>query len=162
MAIQHYGLVGDQLPGEEHRYGIVQEPGFHTDQVLDNEASKGIRGFVNEVKESKYDSLKKGPLGKPIDREYHYPKEVVEDKFKFGVATETNKFSCKEILNPGVHMEETDEVRKMYLRSHKNYAPAQQVSRDYKWPVDPSDFRFGKVEKGTEDIVHAMKPDNPT
>jgi EF-hand domain-containing family member B len=44
-------------------------------------------------------------------------------------------------------MPETEEVRKMYLKSHKDYDPGEQKVRPYDWPVDPTDFRFGKVEK---------------
>lgn len=35
----------------------------------------------------------------------------------------------------------------MYLKSHKDYDPGEQKVRPYNWPVDPTDFRFGKVEK---------------
>ena len=44
-------------------------------------------------------------------------------------------------------MPETEEVRQMYLKSHKDYDPGEQKLRPYNWPVDPTDFRFGKVEK---------------
>ena len=35
----------------------------------------------------------------------------------------------------------------MYLKSHKDYDPGEQKERPYNWPVDPTDYRFGKVEK---------------
>ncbi len=47
----------------------------------------------------------------------------------------------------------------MYLKSHKNYGPGQQVKRDYHWPVDATSFRFGKVDRESENISQIMKPD---
>lgn len=44
-------------------------------------------------------------------------------------------------------MPETEEVRQMYLKSHKDFDPGEQKVRPYNWPVDPTDFRFGKIEK---------------
>jgi len=45
-------------------------------------------------------------------------------------------------------MPEPEEIRQMYLKSHQDYDPAEQKKRPYNWPVDPTDYRFGKVEKG--------------
>ena len=44
-------------------------------------------------------------------------------------------------------MPETENIRQMYLKSHKDYDPAEQKKRPYNWPVEPTDFRFGQVAK---------------
>ena len=48
-------------------------------------------------------------------------------------------------------MPEPEDIRKMYLKSHLDYDPGQQKKRPYDWPVEPTDFRFGKVEKN---VIH--------
>lgn len=35
----------------------------------------------------------------------------------------------------------------MYLKSHGSFQPGEQKNREFEWNVDPTDFRFGKVEK---------------
>ena len=49
----------------------------------------------------------------------------------------------------------------MYLKSHGSYEPGQQKDREFKWNVDPTDFRFGKVEKNPvhKEIVQIMHPE---
>lgn len=36
----------------------------------------GVNGYVNEIQESKYASLKREPLAKTIDRKYNMPSET--------------------------------------------------------------------------------------
>ncbi len=60
---------------------------------------------MNEVKEKKYDSKNKTPLGVTIDRHYRMPEEARQPDFKFGVHTQTNEFTTKEIINPGLNLE---------------------------------------------------------
>lgn len=44
-------------------------------------------------------------------------------------------------------MPEEEKIRKMYLKSHKDYDPGEQKKRSYDWNVSPENFRFGKREK---------------
>lgn len=41
----------------------------------------------------------------------------------------------------------------MYLKSHGDFEAGEQKKRNYNWNVDPTDFRFGKVEKN---VVHGQ------
>ena len=49
----------------------------------------------------------------------------------------------------------------MYLKSHKDYDPGEQKIRPYNWPVDPTDFRFGKIQKNPvhKEIKQIMEPE---
>ena len=49
----------------------------------------------------------------------------------------------------------------MYTKTHGNFAPGEQKSRDYNYPVNPVDHRFGfgekKVLNGAAMSVHAER-----
>ena len=49
----------------------------------------------------------------------------------------------------------------MYLKSHKDYDPGEQKVRPYNWPVDQTDYRFGKVEKNPcfNEMKQVMAPE---
>ena len=53
----------------------------------------------------------------------------------------------KETIYSAENMLESEEIRQMYLKSHLDYDPGEQKKRPYNWPVNPTDYRFGKVEK---------------
>lgn len=159
--IPHYGSVGDPMPGQHHRYGLERQVGFHTEDVFNADGDKGLRGFVNEVKEMKYDSQSKTPLGRTVDRAYRMPEAAAAEEFKFGVHTQANEFSCKEIVSSGLSLAEPEAIRQQYLKSHKSYGPAEQINRQYNWPVDAKDFRFGKVGRDVENMNVIMRPDAP-
>lgn len=50
----------------------------------------------------------------------------------------------------------------MYLKSHGSYKPGEQKDREFKWNVDPNDFRFGKVEKNPvhKEMNQIMQPES--
>lgn len=75
------------------------------------------------------------------------PDVVKNQDFKYGLPTEDNKWGAKETIYSAENMPETEEIRQLYLKSHKDYDPGEQKVRPYNWPVDPTDFRFGKIEK---------------
>jgi hypothetical protein len=81
----------------------------------------GITGFINDLKEAKYASSNKEPLGKTISRNYKLPEECKDDQFKYGKPTDQNQFSAKETICPNEHLSESDEIKKMYLKSHGSF-----------------------------------------
>ena len=142
---QHYGLVGAPQPNQAHVYGVVTEKSEGAGKIIRAGEKDRIGNYINEIKESKYDSLKREPLAKTITRNYNYPEQAKQEEFKFGLPTEDNKWGAKETIYSAENMPETEEVRQMYLKSHKDYDPGEQKIRPYNWPVDPTDYRFGKV-----------------
>lgn len=48
--------------------------------------------------------------------------------------------SDKQILD-----NEEDRIR--YVKTHGWFEPGEQKQRNYNWPVDKNEFRFGKAEK---------------
>jgi len=81
----------------------------------------------------------------------------------FGAATIGSE-SAKDVLYPqGGAQEERNEFAKMYTKTHGNFMPGEQKKRDYAFPVDPVDHRFGfgekKVLNGAAMSVHAERYD---
>ena len=75
------------------------------------------------------------------------PPQTKDEVFKFGLPTEKNQYDAKETIYSAENMPEQEQVRQMYLKSHGDFDPGEQKKRSYNWEVDPSDFRFGKIEK---------------
>ena len=47
----------------------------------------------------------------------------------------------------GGEKEERMENAKMYNKTHGNYGPGEQKEREYQWPLDHHQHRFGHGEK---------------
>ncbi len=48
-------------------------------------------------------------------------------------------------------MNETDETKNLYRKTHNITQPGEQKNRNYNWPVDKNNFQFGKGEKREKD-----------
>ena len=124
-----------------------------------------MQNFVNTQKELIYTSKHREPLGRSIERNYIFPSSVKENEFKgFGYKSNGSginwklktfiDFPLKNLLYNTVHLNEKEEDKKRYLKTHGICEPGYQKQRDYNWPVDKTNFVFGKGEKkewgGTE------------
>lgn len=89
----------------------------------------GIHGFMNDLKETQYKSSKTEPLGRTIDRKYNLPEVCHDYQFQYGKQTDKNEFSAKETICPNEYLSESDEVKKMYLKSHNAFQPGEQKNR---------------------------------
>jgi len=60
-------------------------------------------------------------------------------------------------------MDEKAEISQMYTKTHGNFMPGEQKNRNYNYPVDPVDHRFGfgekKVLNGAAMSVHPERYD---
>lgn len=95
----------------------------------------GLADKFNEVKEGKYASAVREPLGKSYERGYNWPSQVAQNGpgHAFGVPTKGIQ-DAKEVLYPlGGSLEEKNETAQMYKRTHGNFAPGEQRQRDYDW-----------------------------
>lgn len=55
----------------------------------------GINGFIDNLKEAKYASSVKEPLGQTINRNYNLPLECKNEQFQYGKPTDQNQYSAK-------------------------------------------------------------------
>ncbi len=73
----------------------------------------------------------------------------------------------KDFLYNPLHLKESEDDKKRYLKTHNISDPGYQKDREYNWPVDKKSFVFGKSQKlefeGTEksiksDLSEALYP----
>lgn len=75
--------------------------------------------------ESKYQSVKREPLGRSLTREYAWPGQAENGKIAFGLPTK-DSINAKDILYPrGGAANEQPEHAEMYKRTHSNYYPGE-------------------------------------
>ena len=72
--------------------------------------------------------------------------------------------TVKDIFSTGVGLTEDENVRKMYIKTHGNFASGEQKERGYTWNFDKSAHRFGYGEQrlvnGAAMSVHAERFEN--
>lgn len=99
-----------------------------------------MNGFAdrsNDVLEGKYASAVREPLGGGYKRGYNWPNAAENGEIAFGVAT-TGLDNAKELLyTKGGSLEEKHEVTRMYVKTHGNYGPGEQRTREYDWVSNP-------------------------
>jgi len=106
----------------------------------------GLKGYVRNLKESRYASNQKEPLAQTLNRNYKWPQQIQTDNFAFGVSV-VHSESTKEVLynHPGIH--EDEKARQLYIKSHLQYDSGEQKNREYQWPFDPKNHVFGRSGK---------------
>jgi hypothetical protein len=133
---------------ESHAYGKKTYGSDHVDVVIKAQNLAGLADKFNEIKENKYASNLKEPLGQGYQRGYQWPDKVQnQQEYAFGVQT-LNSENAKQVLYPvGGDKEERQDIAKMYNKTHGNFAPGEQRNREYNWTVDKTSHRFGYGEQ---------------
>lgn len=84
----HYGIYDDDKTYENYVHGIKTLNSDHVEDCIINKENKGINHFLNHIRESKYATSWREPLGKGLQRNYVFPEKVTHtEKFRFGVPT---------------------------------------------------------------------------
>ncbi|CAG9310738.1 unnamed protein product [Blepharisma stoltei] len=139
----HYGIADDPLPPTNFTYGKKTHSSDHVHDVIKPNTLQGLTEFANKLKEDKYASSKREPLGKSMLRNYQMPSAVNDPNFKFGVKTVNSESAYSVIFPNNEKNTENDEVRRLYYKSHGVTEAGEQIKRDYRWPVDKYEHRFG-------------------
>lgn len=134
----HPGLQDDKSKfDKDHAYGKPQFGSDHVDVVIKAQNFSGLADKFNDTLESKYDSVKREPLGKSFQRNYDWPEQTANGKTTFGLPSK-DCINAKELLYPqGGAAHETPEHAEMYKRTHANYHPGEQRQREYDWNSNP-------------------------
>lgn len=83
-------------------------------QVVKAQNLNGLADKFNDIKEGKYASMQREPLGKTYSRGYEWPNETQDKQFKFGVPS-GQQYSAKDLIYPaGGSLEERPETAAMY------------------------------------------------
>lgn len=155
----HPGIYDDPRDYENLVHGITTKSSDHVPDVIKGLNMDGTQHFMNQLAESNYASNKREPLGKSIVRNYKFPDTVKKEGFKFGIPT-TGISNAKDLIyyNSG---EEPDNIKLLYFKSHGTTDPGQQMSRFYKWNIDPKTHKFGVFKEGEIDgAKNSLKGDN--
>lgn len=95
-----------------------------------------------------------------MNREYVFPEQTMAPNFKFGHPTINSDYNAKDLVQSGYILQETPQTEAMYKKSHGYSKPAEQVKRDYNWPFDPAQHRFGKGEPNEQhQVKKCLQPD---
>lgn len=147
---KHWGVAEDQKKfADNYSYGKSTYGSDPVDKVIKAQTLAGLADKFNDIKEAKYASHNREPLGHGFSREYNWPEHIKDkDNNNFGVASQGLE-SAKDMLYPvgGAFIADDPSTTAMYRKTHGNYAPGEQKQREYNWKFDPADHRFGYGEK---------------
>lgn len=122
VRLVHHGLRDDLENLDQNRaYGRQSHPSDHVDVVIKAQNICGLADKFNDIKEAKYASHQREPLGRPASRGYAWPQQVQTEKdFRFGVQSKPSE-SAKDLLFPAQGATpEAPEVAAMYAKTHGN------------------------------------------
>ena len=156
----HPGIYDDPKDYEDLVHGVKTKDSDHVPDCIKGANIDGNKFFMNQLAESHYASSKREPLGKSIVRNYKFPEVVKNDDFRFGIPT-TGFFNAKELIYNGSLLEEPDNVKKLYYKTHGLTDPGEQSTRFYKWNFDPKNHKFGYFqEKEIDGAKKSLMTDN--
>ena len=138
----HPGIYDDPKDYEDLVHGVKTKSSDHVPDCIKGANIDGNKFFMNQLAESHYASSKREPLGKSIVRNYKFPEVVKRDDFKFGIPT-TGFFNAKELIYNGSLLNEPDDVKTLYYKTHGLTDPGEQSTRFYNWNFDPKKHKFG-------------------
>lgn len=89
----HFGVYDDPKDHEDMIHGVKTLASDHVNDCIKGKNLNGVNYFLNQIKEDKYSSSRREPLGKGLQRNYEFPQKVKEDIFRFGVPTGGCKYN---------------------------------------------------------------------
>jgi hypothetical protein len=150
MKQKHYGMADDPELDNNFAFGKKTYGSEHVGEVIKAQNLAGLADYNNSLKEAKYHSHIKEPLGKTYVRGFKMPGVVETEEFKFGVPTKSSE-NAKDVLYPhGGHREDRNRMND----------PATQKNRDYNWNIDTKQHAFGYAEsKVLNGAAHCLHPE---
>lgn len=98
-----------------------------------------------------------------MNREYVFPEQTMAPNFRFGHPPIISDHTAKDLVQSGYVLQEAPQTEKMYKKSHGFSKPAEQVKRDYNWPFNPAEHRFGKGQPNElNQVQKCLQPDSAT
>lgn len=143
------GITPERPPMPGRPFGLPSARG-RQDTVVDALVAGqkyGIEEYLNTRSERVYASTTREPLGKSYVRGHALPEDAKIPK-GFGKTVPQDEDVKQVIYARGVPAE-SEEARRLQIKSHGAYAPGETVDREYCWPEAISanpHFRFGIVD----------------
>ena len=150
----------------DRKYGATSNQSGDTTSALISAARPTI---LQKIRDEQAEKLYKGAQREPLGRGYDRG-TIMPDKFSkgapYGSAPTQGEGTSKELIFPNRNV--PPESEEIYIRSHGNYAPGSQLSRNYKWNYDPDHTVFGQkgdsialngVSKNVQDVLQGTLAD---
>ena len=124
-------------------HGVATSKSESVGRTFESMRVTQVEQLLRDVKEEIYASNKNEPLAKSKIHGYQIPK----DGFVYGKGFKQEDGNIAEVVNPTKGLaEETQEVRALYRKTHRDYNAGEQRNRGYNLPEavtsDPH-FRYG-------------------
>lgn len=162
----HYGIFNDPKDYEQMVHGVKTQKSDHVPDCIKGGNLNGINYFMNEIKEDKYASHKREPLGTSILRNYDFPERVKNEDFKFGVPTvgcnyPNLDYSSKDLIYPpNGNLAEDYWTKKKYYITHGLTDPGEQKDRNYRLNFDKHNHVYGLYQPLEKDgCKNSLRPD---
>lgn len=122
---KHAGQAEDapKFPAN-YSYGKTTYASEGVATVVKAQNLSGLADKFNEIKESKYASHVREPLGTGLNRQYNWPDKVAPGVTAFGLPT-TGLESAKEMIFPAGGAVEDPDTQAIYRKTHMNFAPGE-------------------------------------
>jgi len=167
-----HGLVNQSLPPGHHRHGVKTQSGDRVGDCFDQVPPTELQDFLNNQKESIYQSNVREPLAASYSRGHVFPSMVNDEPFRFGITTQASE-SAKGLI---YFHESIPDRRALSLSGMPAPAPdssvnverdiTRQINREYNWEspaIDPNTHRFGKTYPlQMNGVADALKRDDET
>ena len=156
--VKHYGLADDKVKNGPFGY-VAQGGGESVNQVLKSYPTSELMKWEREQREQIYESAKRDPLGKSMVRGHIIPENIDTFGSKIDAKFKDKNPEAKSLIYPvGTALDENGalpegaekELHELYVRTHGNYAPGEQMRRGYNWDAagfKPDAHVFGITEK---------------
>jgi hypothetical protein len=126
----------------DRRFGATSDQSSETTSALISAARPTILQKIrDEQAEKLYKGAQREPLGKGYDRGTVMPAKFSQGA-PFGAAPTQGEGTSKQLIFPNRNVDPASE--EIYIRSHGNYAPGTQLTRNYEWEYDPDHTVFGQ------------------
>ncbi|GLC45943.1 hypothetical protein PLESTF_000715000 [Pleodorina starrii] len=165
--IRHPGFAGDPVPAGPFGVKTAAAGGQNITEAINTYPESELGRWKLEQAEAIYASSQREPLGHGYVRGHKIPHGLGTER-PFGVAYDAKgkdmaRQAATVIFPTDKAPEEDPGTRSQYVRSHGDYAPAEQRRRNYDWSkagVDPASHRFGAVDPNPErdGVRKAMQP----
>jgi hypothetical protein len=91
------GLVGQPLPGQDHRYGIATKSSATAADAMEYQKQTNLQAHLQAQKESTYASTRREPLGRVYGHGQVLPDKTKTPDFRFGTHTSFSE-SAKAVM----------------------------------------------------------------
>jgi len=156
LSFIHPGLVNQPLPPPHHRHGVKTTTGDHVGDSMFQVPPTELGDFVNSLKEAKYLSNVREPVGVSYSRNHKLPEETKQNEFPgFGKSSSTSE-NAKNLIYFDEPIPDNRIISKKSQRAAEPHDyhtrerdVTRQLDREYDWEkakINPKTHRFGKTE----------------